>query len=258
MNYISYGPRVPTIVISPYARPGFVDHHRYDFASILRYIEDKFGLPQMSEYDRKADSIGADLDPQQTPLQPLTLKTRTCPPGAYMETQSVQGTVKSVIRTPAERAIVVQTADSPDPVRLVLSNTSVLQTDSGHAAPLSAVQPGDSVVADGVPSPDRALVYLGQHVTDNDLSYVHRISGTVRSLNAGTKRVSLAVSDGSGLTVQVTPDTSFQGAGRTKRFAVLKRGQSITVSGFENRRFGGRLWALTLRIEVDSSRVRVQ
>jgi len=33
------GFRVPTIMASPYARPGFVDHRIYDHTSILRFIE---------------------------------------------------------------------------------------------------------------------------------------------------------------------------------------------------------------------------
>ena len=37
-----YGPRVPALVISPYARPG-VDRGRYDFTSVLRFIEDRLG-----------------------------------------------------------------------------------------------------------------------------------------------------------------------------------------------------------------------
>src|SRR5437588_12666747 len=74
LDYISYGPRVPSIVISPYARPHFVDHARYDFASILRYIEDKHNLPHLSTYDRTAASIAADLDFTQQSIPPLILK----------------------------------------------------------------------------------------------------------------------------------------------------------------------------------------
>lgn len=79
MNGLSFGPRVPTIVISPYARPHTVDHTTYTFDSILRYIEDRFHLAQLSTFDRRTPSIGADLVMRQHPLAPLVLKQRSCP-----------------------------------------------------------------------------------------------------------------------------------------------------------------------------------
>ena len=37
-----YGPRIPMLVISPYARPNFVDHTLTDQSSIVRFIEDNW------------------------------------------------------------------------------------------------------------------------------------------------------------------------------------------------------------------------
>ncbi|NMM26773.1 MAG: acid phosphatase [Glaciimonas sp.] len=44
-----FGPstRVPTIIISPYAKKGFVDHAQYDTTSILRLITHRFSLPPL-------------------------------------------------------------------------------------------------------------------------------------------------------------------------------------------------------------------
>src|SRR5262249_40400482 len=39
-----YGPRLPLQVISPYAKDNFVDHSVTDQSSILRFIEDNWGL----------------------------------------------------------------------------------------------------------------------------------------------------------------------------------------------------------------------
>ena len=39
------GKRLPTILISPYAKKGFVDHSQYDTASILRFITHRYALP---------------------------------------------------------------------------------------------------------------------------------------------------------------------------------------------------------------------
>lgn len=80
INGLSLGPRVPTIVISPYAHPHYVDHTAYDFNSILRYIEDRYHLARLSSFDRRAASIGRDLNPTQRPLPALVLPQRLCPP----------------------------------------------------------------------------------------------------------------------------------------------------------------------------------
>jgi len=42
-----YGFRVPMIVISPYAKPAYISHVNHDFGSILRFIENSFGLGQI-------------------------------------------------------------------------------------------------------------------------------------------------------------------------------------------------------------------
>jgi phospholipase C len=41
------GTRVPAIVVSPFAKRGFVDHTQYDTASVLRLITHVFGLPEL-------------------------------------------------------------------------------------------------------------------------------------------------------------------------------------------------------------------
>ena len=42
-----YGPRLPFLVISPFAKHNFVDHTLTDQSSIIRFIEDNFGLGQI-------------------------------------------------------------------------------------------------------------------------------------------------------------------------------------------------------------------
>ena len=46
INSYEYGFRVPLIVVSPYAKPGYVSHVTHDFGSILKFIEQNFGLPR--------------------------------------------------------------------------------------------------------------------------------------------------------------------------------------------------------------------
>jgi phospholipase C len=60
------GSRVPTLVISPFARHGFVDHTLYDTSSILALIEHRFGLSPMGTRDAAANDMRAAFDFNQT------------------------------------------------------------------------------------------------------------------------------------------------------------------------------------------------
>lgn len=61
------GTRVPTIVISPFARRGFVDHTQYDTTSILATIEQRWGLAPLQSRDSKAAPLVNALDPRYAP-----------------------------------------------------------------------------------------------------------------------------------------------------------------------------------------------
>lgn len=56
-----YGPRVPALLISPWALRKVV-HTEFDHTSILRYVEEKWDLPPLTERDKLAKSIGAELN----------------------------------------------------------------------------------------------------------------------------------------------------------------------------------------------------
>ncbi len=56
------GTRVPAIIISPYAKPGVVDHTTYDTSSILAFIEKRFGLQALNTRDASADAFSGAFD----------------------------------------------------------------------------------------------------------------------------------------------------------------------------------------------------
>jgi phospholipase C len=55
-----YGPRLPLLLISPYAKKNFVDHTLTDQSSILRFIEDNWGLGRIG--DQSADAAAGSLN----------------------------------------------------------------------------------------------------------------------------------------------------------------------------------------------------
>jgi len=57
-----YGFRVPTIVVSPWARHGFIDHTVSDHTSTLAFIEKLFGLPPVAHRDAVANNMMEAFD----------------------------------------------------------------------------------------------------------------------------------------------------------------------------------------------------
>jgi phospholipase C len=51
------GSRVPTLIVSPFAKKGFVDHTQYDTSSILKFIEKRFGLQPVGTRDAAANDL---------------------------------------------------------------------------------------------------------------------------------------------------------------------------------------------------------
>jgi len=57
------GTRIPAIIVSPYAKKGFVDHTQYDTASILRFITRRFSLPRLPGLQQRDDALKANGAP---------------------------------------------------------------------------------------------------------------------------------------------------------------------------------------------------
>ncbi len=79
------GFRLPLIVISPYAKPGFVFKEVAEHASIPRFIEKVFGSTKTlhdldpAAQDAQANDLMNAFDFTQKPLPPLVLTERSCP-----------------------------------------------------------------------------------------------------------------------------------------------------------------------------------
>ena len=51
------GERVPALIISPFAKKGFIDHSFYDTTSILKFIEKKFSLEPLTDRDKNTGDL---------------------------------------------------------------------------------------------------------------------------------------------------------------------------------------------------------
>jgi len=63
-----YGFRVPLIVVSAYAKAGYISHQQHDFGSMLKYIEENFNLPSLGYADAAADDFSDCFDYGQNPI----------------------------------------------------------------------------------------------------------------------------------------------------------------------------------------------
>lgn len=79
LDHIPLGFRVPMLVISPYAKKGYLDHEVGDFTSPLSFIADNWGLPYLTERMRLVHNFDHVFDFTQKPRPPdLRPKTRGC------------------------------------------------------------------------------------------------------------------------------------------------------------------------------------
>jgi phospholipase C len=78
-KYLEYSFRAPLIVISPYAKPHYIDHTFYSFPSILKFAETVLNLPSLGGLDQQANDLVQAFNFNQQPLPPLVLNQRTCP-----------------------------------------------------------------------------------------------------------------------------------------------------------------------------------
>jgi hypothetical protein len=114
-----YGPRVPGLVISPYAKTGLIDHQQLSHDAYLKFIEDDFlagsrlnpatdgrpdRRPSVREEAPTLGSLASDFEFNQAPRPPLLLPTNpepgpaSKPPGPnapVVETSSATGVGQS-------------------------------------------------------------------------------------------------------------------------------------------------------------------
>jgi phospholipase C len=83
VDRFGFGFRVPLLVISPYAKEGHVMSEPAEFSSVLRFIEDNWGLTPLTHRDREADNLMDAFDFTQAPREPEPLPLRDCPPPLY-------------------------------------------------------------------------------------------------------------------------------------------------------------------------------
>lgn len=73
------GPRVPLLIISPFAKRGYVSHTVYEHSSMLKFIERRYRLAALTARDAAASDMLDSFDFGQPSRPPLILSQRACP-----------------------------------------------------------------------------------------------------------------------------------------------------------------------------------
>jgi phospholipase C len=78
LDQLGLGPRVPLLIISPFVKSGYIEHQQLEFSSVVKFIEEVFGLPFLTARDTNSNDMFDAFDFTDAPLPPMPLKTRRC------------------------------------------------------------------------------------------------------------------------------------------------------------------------------------
>src|SRR5260370_27246505 len=67
-----YGSRVGCLILSPFARSGYISKKLHSHISLVRFCESLFGLPALNQRDTQADDMSDCFDFKQSPAKPPT------------------------------------------------------------------------------------------------------------------------------------------------------------------------------------------
>ena len=71
------------LVISPYAKKGYISHTQYEFGSVLKFIEENWHLGTLGATDVRATSIADCFDFTQRPRKFVPISAKL--PQSYFE-----------------------------------------------------------------------------------------------------------------------------------------------------------------------------
>lgn len=232
---LAFGPRVPTIVISPFARRHFVDHHTYDFSSILTYVEHKYGLPHLTSFDARARNIGDDLAFSQKPTPPLVLRPRACPKSDYQRLSHASGTVIHVVLKHKQRSVDLKVKSSRAPLTFLVGRHTVILAENRRPIPLKQLSKGDKVRATGTPDPTAALTFRAQSLVDYYIVPTQQ-SGLILAPDRAGRDFVLQPNRGPDYVVEVSKHTKIiRQDGSRGKFADLRSDVPARVTGFLHR-----------------------
>jgi phospholipase C len=158
-----YGLRVPGLVISPYARRGYIDHQTLSFDAYVKFIEDDFlhgqrldprtdgrpdPRPDVRENAHILGNLSTDFNFQQKPRSPMLLSQYSVPAAAPATGMYIAGTITALT---ANSLAVQVTATGPRDTNLqgqtltIAITPATTTTVNGQPGRAAELQIGESV-----------------------------------------------------------------------------------------------------------------
>lgn len=100
VDAFGYGMRVPAIMISPFSLEGKIDSTQLDFTSILKFIEQNWGIPSLAARDEQANNLLSAFDFSKSPRQPEFLsltREQSSPPSQTRSITVIYATYSLVV-----------------------------------------------------------------------------------------------------------------------------------------------------------------
>jgi phospholipase C len=99
IDTLGLGPRVPLIVISPYAKAGYISHQQSEFSSFVKFAETNWGLPNLGHRDAltSISDLTDYFDFNQTPRSPYILKHVAYSPSLFVPSQGIGSNIKGAL-----------------------------------------------------------------------------------------------------------------------------------------------------------------
>ncbi len=253
LDYISLGPRVPTVIISPYARPHYVDHHQMEFDSILKFIEQDYRLPPLTSRDRRASSLLSSLNFKQHPLAPYTLKARVCPASDYHIRSQLSGVYLKLSTYKFAREMLLRLPGG-NVATLIIDGSTAAEIRDGFRTSLSNFRLGDHIVAQARPDQQRALVYGAGSLRDLDLTRLRGRQALVTDIGQDNHTLTAQFGHRS-IVIDIGKRTRFlRPNGHKGSIGEINTGDTVKVFGIENTRVQEVTTATTIK-EVRAPRV---
>jgi phospholipase C len=124
------GTRVPAIVISPFAKQGFIDHQEHDTLSILSTIEARFGLQPLNQADANASTLSVDF--QKHPNASFH-EGEDSAVGSDLESVHLQATVPGHPLAGGIAADILSATNGGTPLKIVSSSSADGKSSLGNS-----------------------------------------------------------------------------------------------------------------------------
>ena len=196
------GPRVPLLIISPYARKGYISTTQYEFSSVLKFIEERFGLPALGDRDANANDMTDSFNFNQKPLAPLILTPRSCPL-VSASTLNMGTAVEGVASTAITRRLdIYNSRATPLTIKSIASSSPQFSVTGLGCKPMADCSTGNATYCG-------AGTVLNPQSTDGSCTAACSICVTFTPSGAGKRTGKITVIDSDSSSPQTTTLSGF-------------------------------------------------